>query len=64
MWTRFVLPFPARDIAMIPGLLLIFLYSYEIKSGIKNLEWPGDEASVCLHVFQFVCLCNVYMTIM
>ena len=35
------LPFPARDVAMIPGLLLIFLHSCEIKFG----SGLGDEAT-------------------
>ena len=38
-------PFPARDVAMIPGLLSIFLHGCEIKSG-SSLDMRLDAAGI------------------
>ena len=48
--TKLSPPFLARDVAMIPGLPLIFLHNCEI----KIWGWPGDEDSTiqCLYIKQ------------
>ena len=55
------LPFPVYDVVMVPGILPIFLHSYEIKSGSGlGMRLPKSIAIACgvMLIAYSGCLCG------